>query len=129
MKRMPKLDLVQILTSARTYHFQSSDLLGGWALCTVNDMTGELLITSDCGNWTHIWNPKHLGRPSLTHFIADRSSYDYLAGKLIGHQDCWVLDADATITKWRRRLVEQRLREGRCSSPHDSEPLTPDLAR
>ncbi len=125
---VPKLELVQILTSARTYHFRSMEALGGWALCTVNDTTGELLIMSDWGNWSHRWDPKHLGKPSLTHFISDRSGYDYLAGKLIDGQD-WVLDADATIQKWRSRLVEQRLQEGRCGSKHDSEPLSAVLAR
>lgn len=108
----PKLTLVEILTSARTYRFRSAEALGGWALCTVNDSTGELLIVSDWGNWAHLWSPRHLGSPSLTHFIADRHSYDYLANKLM-RGECRVLDADATITKWRRRLTERRLREGR----------------
>ena len=112
MRQDPKLVLVEILTSARTYRFRSVEVLGGWALCTVNDSTGELLIVSDWGNWSNIWNPQHLGRPSLTHFIADRQSYDYLASKLM-RGECQVLDADATITKWRRRLTKRRLREGR----------------
>ncbi len=111
----PKLTLVETLTSARTYHFQSTTPLGGWALCTVNDGTGELLITSDWGNWAHLWNPKHLGSPSLTHFIADRRSYDYLANKLLGQQEAWVLDAEATIRTWRRTLAVERLHEGRQS--------------
>lgn len=126
----PKLKLVQILTSARTYHFKSAEVLGGWALCTVNDTTGELLIVSDWGNWAHLWNPKHLGRPSLTHFVADRSDYDYLANKLLGNNACWVLDADATIAKWRQILAAQRLCEGRREQPrHDREPLTAGSAR
>lgn len=125
----PKLKLVQILTSARTYHFQSTETLGGWALCTVNDTTGELLIVSDWGNWANLWNPKHLGRPSLTHFIADRNTYDYLANKLLG-KSAWVLDADATVAKWRQCLVEQRLCEGRrVTLRHDREPLTARRAR
>lgn len=113
MTRDPKLALVATLACARTYHFQSTERLGGWALCTVNDVTGELLIVSDWGNWSHLWNPKHLGSPSLTHFIADRQGYDYLANKLLGRSDCWVIDADATIKKWRGQLCARRLAEGR----------------
>jgi hypothetical protein len=97
MRQDPKLTLVEILTSARTYRFRSAEVLGGWALCTVNDSTGELLIVSDWGNWSCLWNPKHLDSPSLTHFIADRRSYDYLASKLM-RGEFRVLDADATIT-------------------------------
>lgn len=131
----PKLALVATLTSARTYQFQSTEPLGGWALCTVNDITGELLIVSDWGNWSHIWNPKHIGRPSLTHFIAERDAYDYLANKLLGHDDCWVLDADTTIKKWRGALCARRLEEGRAGAdrlpyylPYD-ERLDAHLAR
>lgn len=109
----PKLALVQTLTCARTYHFQSTECLGGWALCTVNDTTGELLIVSDWGNWSHIWNPKHLGSPSLTDFIASREGYDYLASKLLGRDGAWVLDADATIAAWRKELCKRRLDQGR----------------
>ena len=108
----PTLTLTSTAATAMTYTFHADDRFG-WAICTVNDATGELAITSDWGNWSHIWNPRHLGRPSLTHFIGDRSDYDYLANKLLGRADCWVLDADATIAKWRRRLAEQRLEAGR----------------
>jgi hypothetical protein len=129
----PQLQLVRTSTGARTYHFRSTQPLGGWALCTVNDETGELLIVSDWGNWSHIWNPKHLGSPSLTRFIADREGYDYLANKLLGSDGSWGLDADATVQKWRRRLAEARLRDGRAVRPPYYLPydqrLDADLAR
>jgi hypothetical protein len=113
MTHDPKLQLVATLQTARTYHLRSSEPIGGWALCTVNDATGELLIVSDWGNWSHHWNPKHLGSPSLTHFITDRRGYDYLAGKLLGSRDARVLDAGRTIAKWRKQLCDRRLSEGR----------------
>lgn len=135
MRHDPKLELAEILTSARTYRFQSTAPLGGWALCTVNDATGELLIMSDWGNWSHLWNPKHLGSPSLTHFISDRRSYDYLANKLLGSRDARVIDADATIKKWRSVLCLRRLEEGRAGADNPpyylpySERLDANLAR
>jgi hypothetical protein len=113
MMHDPKLQLVATHQSARTYHFRSTEQLGVWALCTVNDVTGELLIMSDWGNWSHIWNPRHIGCPSLTHFIADRQGYDYLANKLLGYDEVRVLDADATIARWRKKLCAARLIEGR----------------
>lgn len=111
MRQDPDLQLVKTYTSARTYFFRSSRQLGGYAYCTVNDETGALSIISDWGNWSHMWNPAHLGCASLTHFIADRRGYDYLANKLLGRDEAWVLDADATISKWRRRLLEARRAE------------------
>jgi hypothetical protein len=110
--KYPTLRLTGTAATAMTYRFRANDR-SGWAICTVNDATGELAITSDWGNWSYIWNPRHLGRPSLTHFIGDRSDYDYLANKLLGRADCWVLDADATIATWRKRLAAQRLEAGR----------------
>jgi hypothetical protein len=140
--KKPVLRLTGSAATATTYTFRAVGDLG-WAICTVNDATGELAITSDWGNWSHVWNPRHLGVPSLTHFIGDRKSYDYLANKLLGRADCWVLDADATITKWRKQLAERRLKEGRhharvpdslrtrdyLAPLHDHEPLTREHAR
>lgn len=75
---------------ATVYHFRSGPgrtaWWGGWALCTVNDVTGELAIQSD---WTepcgYRWNVDHIGCPTLTEFLThDRSGhYDYLVGKLL----------------------------------------------
>lgn len=119
----PQFNLVRTHTSARTYFFRSVHELGGWAYCTVNDATGELLITSDWGNWAHLWDPTHLGSPSLTCFIANRKGYDYLASKLLGTDGAWVIDADATIKKWRSRLCHKRLEQGREGA--DTAPYLP----
>lgn len=113
----PHLKLIATHSDARTYHLQSTERLGGWAFCTVNDTIGELHITSDWGNWSHIWNPKYLGCPSLTHFIVDRKGYDYLANKLLRRRETRVLDAKATITKWRKLLTAARLQAGREVDP------------
>ena len=81
--RTPELALVSAKNTATTYSFQTTgEGFKSWALCTVNDVTGELNIQSDFGNWSHRWNTDALGSPTLTAFIGDRSDVDYLASKL-----------------------------------------------
>ena len=121
--RHPRLIACRV-TTATTYHFrchpddrENRDF--GWALCTVNDSTGELSIQSDWGSWTHRWSPdpRHLGALTLTHFLGDRASCDYLANKLSresGTRSGEEFDADETVAKLRRRLSERRLEEARA---------------
>jgi hypothetical protein len=118
----PTLALLSTRTSATTYSFQTTGTgWRSWALCTVNDTTGELLITSDWGNWAYRWNVAHLGSPSLTAFIGerDRGNVDYLAGKLQGRRGGQRFSAAKTVAAFRRMLCERRLEVGRsrCDRP------------
>ena len=137
MTKQPRL-VADKITVATTYHLrclpddrENRDF--GWALCTVNDETGELSIQSDWGNWAHRWNVRHLGAPSLTHFIGDRGSCHYLADKLSregGPRSGEEFDADATVATFRRILCERRLEEARAWIEYyrDEDPEdTPDV--
>ena len=104
-------------STATTYHFRVEPLRSiGWALCTVNDGTGELAITSDWGNWAHRWhaNPASLGHPTLTHFLGERAGCHYLADKLTRREERERFDARETVKHMRRVLCEQRLEQGRA---------------
>ena len=88
----------------------------GWAICTVNDATGELLITSDWGNFAHRWNTDHLGAPTLTAFIA-HGSRDYLTRKLLREgTDAREFCSEKTARALQTRIAERRLEDGRGDS-------------
>jgi hypothetical protein len=126
MKNLPKLVLKSAKSSAVTYSFETEgDGFKSWALCTVNDMTGELLITSDWGSWSHRWNasPSALGYPTLTAFIGDRADVDYLARKLQREgRGGQVFSTRGTARVLRRLLCERRLNAGRCQLENRLEP-------
>lgn len=111
-----RLSLVSTQT-ATTYSFRAAPGTFGWACCTVNDATGELLITSDWGNWSHRWDPRPscLGAPTLTAFIGTRGDVDYLARKLQGGGNRagrrW--SAEETARALRHQLCDRRLEDGR----------------
>lgn len=140
MPSIPDLKLTSTST-ATAYHFhpvKSPHNGWGWAICTVNDETGELAIQSDWGNWQHRWSadPKSLGSPTLTHFISGRSHCGYLADKLTTSSQRDRFDSDATVAAMRTRLAERRLEQGRAGErkrmPYEGtteEPLTAELAR
>jgi len=66
-------------------HCWSFRFTWGWAIFTINDVTGEFFISSDWGNYSHRWNPDPniLGEPSLTYFLAKSLVADpcYVIGK------------------------------------------------
>jgi hypothetical protein len=107
------LKLISVLSIATTYTFRMSEGFG-WALCTINDETGELIITSDWGSWSYLWSPKpdHLGAATLTHFIGDRGSVDYLVNKLLGRRACQQFSVDATVRHLRTLIAKRRLADG-----------------
>lgn len=108
------LTLTSVSCTATTYEFRSNSVWDGWAICTINDKTGELAIVSDYGNWSYLWNPRHLGTASLTHFIAQRGAGDlaYLVNKLLGRRGCERFDAARTTAHLLTLLSKQRLADG-----------------
>lgn len=133
-------DLTKVSSAAVTYHLRPSEKardgiprhIGGWALATVNDATGELAIQSDWGNWSYRWHIDHMGETevapgpqwhvpmvmptrkiTLTEFIGERfrdSEYcDYLADKLTSRSERQVFDAQETVAAMRKYLIERRV--------------------
>lgn len=115
--KTPTLVLTSTTAAAVTYSFVTEgEEFKSWALCTVNDQTGELLITSNWGSWSHRWpaSPEALGAPTLTAFIGIRGDVDYLARKLQGGGRCGErLSEEKTAEALRRLLCQRRLAHGR----------------
>lgn len=131
-------------SSAITFHFRVADPKKhmGWALCTVNETTGELSVCSDWGNWSHRWHAGSLPmssysfgqREGLLEFLGERPpqifkgrdgvsrdySMDYVAEKLCvegrsrGRDDSHAFDPWETCKKFKRMLCEARLEYGRA---------------
>lgn len=116
MDRLPKLVLTGQST-ATTYHFRCEPQGFGWALATVNDQTGELLVMSDWGHWSYRWHasPENLGAPTLTHFLGKlpHVESDYLARKLTTREERQRFDRAKTIAAFRKRICEERLEVAR----------------
>lgn len=79
-----------------------------WTVATLHDETGLVAIVSDHGNWAHAWNPRHIGEPTLHHFVV-RADADYAAGKMLHAKDREELDVEGT----RRQIFERIIRDRR----------------
>jgi hypothetical protein len=114
MIRPIHLRLASSEVSARTYHFrafyENGERTMGWALVTVNDRTGELLIVSDWGNFSYIWgaDPKSLGAANLTEFIGRMEDPHYITDKLRGKSDGREFSAEETTKRLIEDLQERR---------------------
>lgn len=107
----PKLVLRSTVTAATTYSFVTEgEGFHSWALCTVNDISGELLISSDWGSWSYRWHASRqsLGATNLTAFLGERGGVDYLARKLQGRESGARFSARATARALQQRLIERR---------------------
>lgn len=98
-----QLELVAV-SQPVTYRFRAKGHFG-WACATVNEETGELLVTSDWGEWGHRWNPAHLGEPSLHRFLG-RAPYDYIANKLLPYERDRVFSSHQTRRCIQRYIIE-----------------------
>lgn len=102
-------------STATSYHFRSPTDTG-WAICTVNECTGELCITSDYGEFSYRWHVGTFGEcQTLTKFIAN-GDVDYLARKLCPPARRQVFSAVKSIAMIRKLLCERRLRDGRMEA-------------
>lgn len=84
---------------------------GGWARFDIDSRLGALTISSDWGDWSHVWggDPKTWGHPTFVEFLKDRASCHYLADKLYyGHNDRDVIDGDASKKPLRAKIVSAR---------------------
>lgn len=116
--RIPKM-IATGMSTATTYHFRPEPDMG-WALCTVNDTTGELTVQSDWGDFSYRWNVAHLGCPTLHHFIAHRMRHTdgkidchYLADKLTSsdHSKRERFSPEKTVAELKRIVIEKRRAE------------------
>lgn len=133
MRSTPKFVLKSAKAAATTYSFETEgEEFKSWALCTVNDHTGEVLITSDWGSWSHRWHasPEALGAPTLTAFIGTRADVDYLARKLQKEgRNGTCFSAPKTARELNRLLCARRLEDGREQLENRLEPEDFDCGR
>lgn len=91
-----------------SFRFTASSRFG-WAICTVNNDTGELAVQSDWGTWAYRWHVESLTKP-LVDFLAT-AEVNYVANKL-AHDESHVFDASLTVAALRKKLCHERLQEG-----------------
>lgn len=82
----------------------------GWMTVTICDRTGEFMIRSDWGNYSHWWPMNCRGKESLREFIVD-ADREYLANKFsyeMPRDFREEFDIDATIQEIKRAILEKR---------------------
>ena len=114
---MPTLDEFKVHVGvATTYNFQFKEPFG-WAIFTVNDLTGEFQVQSDWGQWQFRWNVTHLGEAAtnsgkpLTHFLAVRPDPAYVLDKFSYNKPktfTQEFSLDETTASMKANIIEQR---------------------
>jgi len=124
--KLPTLAATGVSTAV-AYHFKCTNGMG-WAICTINDATGELSVQSDWGTWAYRWNVRALGESTtregcqvtLEEFIGARDPYgdpphygpsNYLADKLMPRDQRQEFSEDKTVDEILRRIIERRREE------------------
>lgn len=104
IKQLPVIKFEQ-KGGTELYDIRFSDF--SWAFLLINEEIGIVSIVSDYGNWSAVWMPKHHGRQSLKHFIAE-GDCDYLAKKLMRDEDRRQFNCDRTIDRIKEQLLSSR---------------------
>ena len=108
----PETPETVVVSTSTVYRFDWPNHHYGWANFTVCDATGEFSILSDWGNWSHAWNPRHLGnegKTTLTEFLA-KGDCDYIVNKLSYKSSDLkdVFDREETLKGFREYIVQER---------------------
>lgn len=89
------------------YSFRFEKPLGCWAIFTLNEATGEFILTSDWGTFSYRWNVNSLGGKKLTQFLAECEP-DYIVRKFAQDNKNLSNIIDVAATKAEiKRLIEE----------------------
>jgi len=127
-KYLPKLEVkAESVSTAASYRFVFDE---GWAIFTINDATGEFMVTSDWGNMSYRWTVgcqgKHEDGSNVTmHEFLREVGPDYVLGKCASEGVKFldrVIDSKAT-----RKEVIDAVRERNRETERLSEKIDDDF--
>lgn len=88
------------------YSFRFKGYSCSWAIFTINESTGEFLITSDMGNFSHRWNMGAIAGGNLTEFIGNNTNTNYLVGKLKVGSNSSLLEDHIDEEETKKTIIE-----------------------
>lgn len=95
-----------------SYSFKFGEY-GAWCIFTINNATGEFLITSDWGHWSHRWHTAALKGLPLHQFLL-QCEPTYIVRKLAHNNPADLakeIDETATIAHVRKMILKDRRAE------------------